>query len=106
MFPKRGPQKSSQLGIVHPDAAGIDVHSESSVACTPVPQGSSRGAMMATLEIVTHVERHCGWQALSLRRAWGLIGNAREPRIGESADSPSVRDAFFALPTDPVSVVA
>lgn len=70
MFPKRGPQKSSQLGIVHPDAAGIDVHSE--FHFVSVPEGRDTepvrrfGAFTEDLERLADWLQSCGVKSVAM----------------------------------------
>jgi transposase len=70
MFPKRGRPKSSELGVVHPDAAGIDVHSECHFVAVPAARDVEPvrrfGAFTEDLEHLADWLQSCGIRSVAM----------------------------------------
>ena len=70
MFPKRDLRKTSELGVVHPDAAGIDVHSEFHFVAVPAGRDAEPvrrfGAFTEDLERLADWLQTCGVRSVAM----------------------------------------
>lgn len=70
MFPKRDPRKISELGVVHPEAAGIDVHSEFHFVAVPPGRDAEPvrrfGAFTEDLERLADWLQTCGVRSVAM----------------------------------------